>query len=83
MPPSIIHQGGDADSTYIPGHLIVGLPKKWIVYCTPSGYQSREGMRAWAVNFVIHSKASENNCQYVFWDGFDAHFDFDTLDYLL
>ena len=46
MSPSIIHQGGDADSTYILVHLIVSLPDNWIVYCTPSGYQSREGMRA-------------------------------------
>lgn len=83
MAPTIVHQGGDAESTYTPGHLIAGLPNDWIVYSTPSGYQNKEGMRPWAVAFIRHSKASETNCEYVFWDGYDAHFDYETLCYLL
>ena len=74
--------GGDADSTFIPGHLVAGLPNDWTVYCTPSGYQSKAGMRAWAVAFVRHIKVFESNCIYNFMDGFEDHFDFETLKFL-
>jgi hypothetical protein len=83
MPPILIHQGGDKESTYIPGHFIAGLPENWLVYCTPSGYQNQDGMRPWAVYFVKHTKAAKDNCQYVFTDGFYAHFDVETLQFLL
>jgi hypothetical protein len=81
IPPMLVHQGGTEDT--IPIHILTNMPMGWGYHATPSGYMDKEGFCALAKHFVLHSKATPDNPQFLFIDGHDSHWDIDALQYLL
>ena len=83
LPPMVIHEGGGTNSTTIPESIAIGLPADWIVDRTPSGYQSRDGVRDVIKQLADYRKQKNrsNVAAILTIDGHDSHMDPEALAY--
>ena len=81
MKPIVIHECGDAVS--MPADVILNLPQGWSVTSSQSGYVNATAWRLFADQFVSASGASEANQQFLYIDGYEAHWDEAALKFLL
>ena len=76
IPPVLVHQAAELTAE----HCLNLLPD-WIVHATKSGYMDRDCWFKAIIQFVKLSGAQETNINALTFDGYDAHWDLDALDY--
>lgn len=79
--PMIVHQGGT--DTDMPMKFVFGLGENWSVSSTSSGYMDQDSFYAYAVHFVLQTKAGKENVKFLFIDGHDSHWSVRALTHFL
>lgn len=70
IPPTVVHQGLELTSDFLHG-----IPLNWIMHQTPSGYMDKDGWLKTIINFHFLAGSSPGNPQFLFFDGYDSHWD--------
>ena len=79
--PTIIHESSDKKN--IRSDLLLDIPEDWMVSTSESAMMDKATWKEIAFQFVRETNASVENPQFIYIDGYDAHFDADALTYLL
>lgn len=77
MDPMVIRDS--KDDTYMSADKFMNLGPNFIVYTTPSAYNNHEAMGKWTDEAISFTKSTKLNPFFLFMDGHDSHFSYETL----